>query len=171
MTRETTQVELRPVEPGDLDAFFAHQQDEDARRMAAFTSADPADRAAFDAHWAKLLDSHAILARTIMVGGSAHDAEPERRHVAGHIVRFPLEGRLEVTYWIDRAWWGRGVATAALRMLLTELPERPVAARAAADNAASIRVLEKLGFRIVDRGRGFANARGEEIDELVLELA
>ena len=43
-------------------------------------------------------------------------------------------------------------------------------ARAAADNAASARVLAKCGFRVVGEARGFANARGEEIDELEFEL-
>jgi len=31
-------------------------------------------------------------------------------------------------------------------------------------------VLEKCGFTIIGEARGFANARGEEIDELILEL-
>jgi RimJ/RimL family protein N-acetyltransferase len=33
-----------------------------------------------------------------------------------------------------------------------------------------VRVLEKCGFKVVGEGRGFANARGAEIDELVLRL-
>ena len=79
-------------------------------------------------------------------------------------------GEREVTYWIDRACWGRGVATAALRGLLAQVPERPLYARAAADNAGSLRVLEKCGFRESARARGYARARGEEIDEVVLTL-
>ena len=43
-------------------------------------------------------------------------------------------------------------------------------ARAALDNNGSIRVLEKCGFAVVDTGRGFANARGVEIDEVVMRL-
>ena len=34
----------------------------------------------------------------------------------------------------------------------------------------SRRVLEKCGFTVIAEVRGFANARGEEIDELVLRL-
>jgi RimJ/RimL family protein N-acetyltransferase len=34
----------------------------------------------------------------------------------------------------------------------------------------SQRVLEKCGFRRVGEGRGFANARGEEIDEVLFRL-
>jgi RimJ/RimL family protein N-acetyltransferase len=44
-------------------------------------------------------------------------------------------------------------------------------ARTAKDNVASIRVLEKCGFKAIEEARGFANARGAEIDELVLELS
>ena len=79
-------------------------------------------------------------------------------------------GEREVTYWVDRAYWGRGVATAALRELLDEVRERPLYARAAADNAGSRRVLEKCGFRLTARASGYANARGAEIDEVVLTL-
>jgi RimJ/RimL family protein N-acetyltransferase len=50
------------------------------------------------------------------------------------------------------------------------VPVRPLRARAAADNAGSIRVLEKCGFVVTGRDRGFANARGEETDEVLLTL-
>jgi RimJ/RimL family protein N-acetyltransferase len=79
-------------------------------------------------------------------------------------------GEREVTYWIDRAYWGRGIATAALRDLLAVVPERPLYARAASDNAGSRRVLEKCGFRVTANDRGYAHARGEETDEVVLTL-
>lgn len=39
------------------------------------------------------------------------------------------------------------------------------------DNAGSIRVLQKCGFALTGRGRIFAQARGEEIDEVALTLA
>jgi L-amino acid N-acyltransferase YncA len=41
---------------------------------------------------------------------------------------------------------------------------------AAKDNVASLRVLEKCGFTVVGYEKGFANARGEEIEEVILEL-
>jgi RimJ/RimL family protein N-acetyltransferase len=49
-------------------------------------------------------------------------------------------------------------------------PLRPLLARVAADNGASIRVLERCGFRLIGKERSFARARGEEIDEFVYEL-
>jgi RimJ/RimL family protein N-acetyltransferase len=91
--------------------------------------------------------------------------------ILGHAAVFgPAEER-EVTYWIGREHWGRGATSAALRELLSIAPERPLYARAAADNGGSIRVLEKCGFVVTGEERGFANARGEEIDELVLTKA
>ena len=151
---------LRAVEDGDLDHFFAQQRDPVARHMAAFTSADPNDRAAFDAHWARITSDVGIVNRTIEFGGV----------VVGHVASFEQGGEREVTYWIDRSRWGRGIATRTLRLFLAELPARPLHARAAADNAASIRVLKNCGFVVSGSDRGFASARGAEIDEVLLKL-
>ncbi|MFE3657653.1 GNAT family N-acetyltransferase [Streptomyces sp. NPDC059165] len=152
-------VALREVHPQDLDFFFTLMQDPEAVRMAAFTAEDPADRAAFDAHWARVLTSDGVN-RTVLVDGVT----------AGHAAVYGPPGEREVTYWIDRAHWGGGVATAALRALLALVVERPLYARVAADNASSLRVLAKCGFTVTGRDRGFAHARGEEVDELVLTL-
>ena len=153
------EIVLREVHDSDLPVFFRQLNDPEALHMAAFTPKDPADRDAFDAHWERIRASdvvrRAILADGDVVGSAAVYGEP---------------GEREVTYWIDRAYWGRGITTAALRELLAEVPERPLYARAAADNAGSLRVLHKCGFRVTAQARGFANARGEEIDELVLAL-
>jgi RimJ/RimL family protein N-acetyltransferase len=47
---------------------------------------------------------------------------------------------------------------------------RPIYARVAKDNLGSRRVLEKCGFTVINESTGFANARGQEIEELLLEL-
>jgi RimJ/RimL family protein N-acetyltransferase len=90
----------------------------------------------------------------------------------GHIASFDLEGHREVTYWIGREDWGRGIATRALQEFLLLEATRPLYARPASDNAASIRVLTKCGFLIVivSGGRGFAYGRNEGTDEVVLRL-
>ncbi len=94
--------------------------------------------------------------------------------VAGHVAEFGRDGRREVTFWLGREFWGRGVASAALALFLARPrgvhANEAVWARAAADNAASTRVLSKCGFEIVERVRGFAPARGAEIDEVVMRL-
>ena len=79
-------------------------------------------------------------------------------------------GDLEVTYWIGKTYWGKGVATKALSLFLAEQKTRPIFARAAHDNSGSIRVLEKCGFVIVGHDSAYANARGQDVDEVIMEL-
>ena len=154
------EVRLREVQAGDLPIFFDQMRDPDAVQMAAFTSRDPHDRAAFDALWARIRAAAANRARTILADGQ----------VAGSISSYPDGDRLEVTYWLGREYWGRGIATAALQAFLRQETRRPLHARAAADNTASLRVLEKCGFVPIGREHSYANARGAAIDEILLEL-
>ena len=151
---------LREVVEVDLDVFFEQQRDPVASRMAAFTAKDPTDRDAFGQHWARILRDDAITIRTIALDG----------RVAGHIARFERLGKPEVTYWIGREFWGKGLATKALSAFLAYVTDRPLCARAAEDNLASIGVLEKCGFAICGSNNAFANARGEEITEVILKL-
>ena len=153
-------VSLRPVEDGDLDAIYRQVTDPESIRMAAFTPADQTDRSAFLERMTRLRADTSLVFLVIDVDGA----------VAGTIGSFRLDDKREVTYWVDRAYWGKGVASAALRLLLAETAERPVFGRAASDNPASIRVLEKAGFRRIGVDRGFANGRGEEIEETILRL-
>ena len=154
------EVLLRDVLEDDLPTFYAQQLDPAANTMAAFTAKNPSDSATFSTHWAKLLADEAITIKTILYGAD----------VAGHIACHAWFGDPEVTYWIGKEFWGLGIATAALSQFLATLKVRPLYARAAKDNIASIRVLEKCGFVVSGHDKGFANARGEEIDELILQL-
>ncbi|MBX7267835.1 GNAT family N-acetyltransferase [Micromonospora sp. Llam7] len=156
----TDDLRLRPVGEDDLVEFFAHQLDPEANRMAAFGAADPTDRRAFAAHWVRILTDPENLARTVTVDGT----------VVGHVLAFPVGDRTEVSYWIDRARWGRGYATRALAALLREVARRPLHARAATDNAASLAVLRRCGFVVRGTDRGYAPGRGHEVEEYVLEL-
>ncbi|MEZ3180546.1 GNAT family N-acetyltransferase [Streptomyces pimonensis] len=153
-------IALRPVHDSDLPVLYRQLNDPEALRMAAFTPEDPADRDRFDAHWAHLRSSPGIVVRTVLGDGD----------VVGHASVYGEAGEREVTYWVDRAHWGKGIATAALRALLAEVGERPLYARVAADNAASRRVLERCGFEVSGRAAAYAPARGAEVDELVLAL-
>ena len=152
---------LRDVIDDDLPIFFEQQLDPDANYMAAFTSKDPTDRDAFAAHWARIRADETIINRTVLCDG----------HVAGSVASFEDFGQLEVTYWLGREFWGRGIATRALAALLEYQTTRPIYARAAKDNVASLRVLQKCGFVITGEDKGFANARGQEIEEYLLTLA
>jgi RimJ/RimL family protein N-acetyltransferase len=152
---------LRAVDDADLDVLFEHWTDEEANRMAAFTVENPHDRQAFGERWDRLRGNAAVISRVIEVDGAA----------AGVISSWENEGAREVTYWLGREHWGKGVATRALAEFLESVDtNRPVQAATVFDNVGSQRVLEKCGFRRVGEARGFANARGAEVDEVLFRL-
>lgn len=151
-------VALRPMEDRDLDPVFEQMRDPQSVHMAAFTAADPDDRVAFDAHMAMVRAAPGITHRIVTCDGQ----------LAGHVASFVVDGDTEVTYWIGRPWWGRGIASRALELLLELVPARPLHARAASDNVASLRVLAKAGFVPVGREISHAPARGAEIEETIL---
>lgn len=152
---------LRDVVSDDLPVFFEHQRDPEANRMAAFTVKNPADHAAFTTRWSRILNDETIRVMTIVADNE----------VAGYVSTYEEAGEREVTYWIGKPFWGQGIATRALAAFLTHAPTRPLHARAAKDNIGSIRVLQKCGFVIVGEDHGFANARGEDTEEYLLELS
>jgi RimJ/RimL family protein N-acetyltransferase len=156
----TIDVRLRPVIDSDLEQFFNNQRDPEACYMAAFSARDPNDRAAFEARWQRIRADETVILRTVLVDGA----------VAGYVTHFELFGDPAVAHWLGKAYWGQGIATCALGLLLREVPTRPLFARAAKDNLGSIRVLQKCGFVVVGEDRGVAEARGMVIDELILRL-
>ncbi|HLZ58320.1 MAG TPA: GNAT family N-acetyltransferase [Ktedonosporobacter sp.] len=160
-TPKADDVFLRDVTKSDLPIFFDQQLDPEANRMAAFTAKDPTDRDAFMAHWARNLGDATSTIQTILFNGQ----------VAGSVSSYIDEdGQPEVTYWIGKPYWGKGVASRALSTFLDHQKVRPLYARAAKDNIGSLRVLEKCGFTRIGEGKGFSNARGEEVEEFILKL-
>jgi RimJ/RimL family protein N-acetyltransferase len=154
-------VRLREVQDNDLPAFWEQVTDPQVQLMAAVTRNYHYDRGEFDRFWAVVRADPGVIVRTVLADGA----------VAGNAAIFgPPSGR-EVTYVVDRRFWGRGVATAALALLIELEDARPLHADAAADNAGSIRVLEKCGFAITGRSRGFARARGADIEMVHLTLS
>ncbi|MFY1687388.1 GNAT family N-acetyltransferase [Plantactinospora sp. WMMB782] len=153
-------VALRPVRDADLDALFAQSRDPDSVRMAAFTVGDPDDRAGFAARLARLRTSADVTIRAVTWNGA----------LVGSIGSFVVDGQTEITYWVDRAMWGRGVASAALSLFLGLVTVRPLRARAASDNAGSLRVLRKAGFEVVGFETSYAPGRRAEVAETILRL-
>ena len=148
---------LRPVQPGDLPRMYELQLDPESNRMAVTI---PRIGEAFDSHWAKALGDPAITARAILLGEA----------LVGFISCFPRDGQDHVGYWIDRAYWGRGIASKALHLLLREVTKRPLVATTATSNGASLRVLQKCGFVIEQVRLSPANERHPECEEAVLVL-
>lgn len=126
-------VELVEVEHKHLDVFYLNQQDSEANDLAKVF---PRDRDDFDAHWARIMSNPEVIARTITFNGE----------VVGNINAFKVDSEMHVGYWIDKAHWGKGIATKALRGLLEIIGDVPLHALVAKNNIGSCKVLERCGF-------------------------
>ncbi|NML63695.1 GNAT family N-acetyltransferase [Hymenobacter sp. RP-2-7] len=151
---------LRQTEYADLAALFQFQLDKAAIHLAAFTPKNPADKEAYLEKFAKILKDPTTNTQTILLGDS----------IVGSIAKFVLGGDAEITYWIDRKYWGNGIATAALKTFLTIESTRPLIGRVAFDNLGSQKILERCGFVKIGTDKGFANARQAEIEEFIYKL-
>lgn len=149
-------VSLREVRVSDLPILFEHQRDPEGARMAAFPSRE---REAFMAHWTKILANPACATRAILFNGN----------LAGNIVAWSDGADRLVGYWIGREFWGRGVATAALRQFLLCETTRPLCAHVVKHNVASIRVLQKAGFTLVGE-KTFDLPTGGKLDEFLFQF-
>lgn len=150
------EVSLREVRVSDLPILLEHQLDPEAARLAAFPSRN---RDAFMAHWAKIMAAPTGPLRTILADGS----------VAGHIGAWTEGADRLVGYWIGREFWGRGIASAALAQFLHHETARPLTARVAKHNAASIRVLRKAGFTLAGED-SFVLPGNAKIEEFIFKL-
>ncbi|TDN91023.1 GNAT family N-acetyltransferase [Microbacterium sp. BK668] len=153
-------IELRALDDDDLDAIFEMMRDPEAIEMAAFTASDPDDRGAFD-DW---------IARHRASADVADFVVTERGAFAGTAALFSVDGDRELTFWITRHAWGRGVASETVRLLVSHEPIRPLFARAAAHNGAALAVLQRNGFTEVSRSTAYAPGVGREVEEVVLTL-
>lgn len=154
-----TEVTLRDIDEADLPAYYDWQQDPAATHMAAFRLRDP-DFQAFVERWRRIIEDPSLEKQSILSDGT----------LAGNIVCYPREGRREIGYWIDRAQWGRGIASKALPLFLKQIDERPLHATIAKDNIGSCRVIEKAGFVPIGQTSMFDETRGAQIDEVLYEL-
>jgi len=150
-------IKLTETVKEDLEAFFYFQLNSEANHLAAFTAKDPTDKAAYIDKYTRHLADPTINMQTIRVGDV----------IVGSIAKFVMDDEAGITYWIDRSFWGRGIATSALTDLLAIEPARPIYGRVAFDNYGSQRVLEKCGFVKVGTDKGFANARQADIEEFI----
>ena len=148
---------LRPVQDGDLDQLFAFERDPVAVQMAAFTRADPSDRQAFDAHYRRVRANPQNTLCAIERDGI----------LVGQIASFTIDDSREISYWIDPARWGQGLAGAALDMFLEIERTRPLFGRVAEHNIASTRVLTRAGFVEIGWELSYAHGVAHEVVERI----
>lgn len=149
-------VRLRPIVDADLPILFAQQWEPEAIAMAAFT---PRPLEAYNEHLKKIRLDPTCLIRVVVVDDL----------VAGNVGSFERGGKHQVGYWYGKEYWGRGIATRALREFLSIIPTRPLHAHVAKRNGASLRVLQKCGF-IICGEECLPSPDGEMVEEWILEL-
>ena len=157
---EVVAVTLRPLADADLDALFEWEREPRAVEMAAFTGPDPSDRAAFDAHYQRVRSNPSNLLYAVDDEGS----------FVGTVASFTRDGDREVTYWINPARWGEGLATAALGEFLQIETTRPLFGRVAEHNAGSAKVLARAGFEQIGVETSFADGIGRDVVEHIYKL-
>ncbi len=160
MTNNKLDIKLRPTDISDLDTLFEFQLDEESGYLAAFMPKNHTDKSAYLDKFTKLLNDPAVNNQTIIFDNV----------IVGSIAKFVIQGETEITYWIDRKYWGQGIATKALNKFLALETTRPIFGRVAFDNFGSQKVLEKCGFVKIGSDKGFANARQAEIEEFIYKL-
>lgn len=160
MKESNSHISLKPTIVPDLDRLFEIQQDPQGCYLAAFTSEDYADKEAYLAKFHRLLLTPTVNNQTIWMEG----------RIIGSVAKFLRGEEAEITYWIDRECWNRGISSEAVKIFLSMEQTRPLNARVAADNYGSIRVLERNGFRKIGTDSGFAYARQSELEEWIFRL-
>ncbi len=151
-------ITLRRTLPGDLAMLCGFQLDPESNRLAGTKPRDPA---AYHAHWEGVLRDAGVTPRVIIADGV----------LVGSIDKFVRGGADFIGYWIAREHWGRGIATRAVALMIREVGARPLRARVASHNIASLRALERNGFVAVSRAHDAETDRIVAGESISLELA
>ena len=143
---ETARLLLRPVTLADAEAVFEYGSDPEATRYVLF----PTHRSVADAHaWLETVE------QSRAAGGTVPWALELKENgtvigTCGFTSWQPSQAEAEIGYALSRRFWNRGFATEAVRAMVRFGFERAglqrIVARVAPENAASWRVLEKVGF-------------------------
>lgn len=150
MRIETERLLITDFTPDMAEAVHLGSLDEDTRRFLpdeVFETAEIAAEVIAD-----LMDCYAGTE-----GPFVHPMLADGQYV-GYVQLVPIEDGWEIGYHTVKAYAGLGYATEAVRAFLPVMMEKlhltQVAGICDAQNAASLRVLEKCGFRRVFEGEG-----------------
>jgi RimJ/RimL family protein N-acetyltransferase len=116
----------------------------------------PRTREVFEARMREVFADPNIFIRVIELSPSPTAAAQFVGSIS--VFQAPAEGettpRDNIGYWLAREYWGKGLASEAVRTFLTLEPRRPLFATAAKSNTASCRILAKQGFQLLRTFQG-----------------
>lgn len=150
----TARLTIRPFVDGDVDAVFAiASQPEFSKHMSWRAHADKGVTSEFITHSMAVAANNEGAVWAIEHGGNTVGCiglDNLRWHLSSLRV-----DRAELGYWLAPALWNKGLmteaASAVMRFAFEKLGLHKVTTRCFVDNAASRRVIEKVGFRFVGR--------------------
>lgn len=156
----TARLRLRPTSAADAGRAFEIQSDWNVTRMLSNATYPPDKRAVED--W---FSSHE---REWADGTAYRFAIEQAGRMIGIVDVDGIDGRLgSLGYWLERSAWGKAYAFEAAQAVIGFVFQDAGLSRLesghAADNAASGRVLTKLGFLQVDSRELFSHSRREAI--------
>ena len=168
MSIETPRLTLREFLVGDWPAVLAYQSDPRYLRLYAWTERSEADVQAFVAGF---VASHAVEPRLKYQLAITLRDRGELIGNCGIRLAGPGARNADLGYEVAPEHWGRGYATEAARAMVgfgfEELGLHRVRAECVPENAASRRVMEKLGMRREGRLRQTQRYKGRWWDTLV----
>jgi RimJ/RimL family protein N-acetyltransferase len=167
----TQRLVLRPLQASDLDRVFALFSDWNVvRRLSSppwpYTFEDARGFVLQQAKQAHNLTktTFAITRDAVLIGGIDIRVAPDNPSRNG-----PVLG-----YWLGHDYWGQGYMTEAARGFLAQVFAAKISdvicSGAFADNAASLRVQQKLGFTQDGEVMMFAKPRGERFPHINTSL-
>ena len=163
-TLPTPRLILRALRPTDLADLYAYASDPEIDRFTPWTHYESLAEARAD------LDHYVAEYETEGMGvwGIEHRADQRLIGIINFSRPHPRNRRVEMGYTIARPHWGQGLATEAARALVTFGLEQMHLARIEAvclpENAASARVLQKIGMQYEGLLRNYQIWRGKPCD-------
>ena len=149
---ESERMLFRPHEPDDLEAYCAMEMDAEVRRYVGGT---PRTRETAEERFRRglgrpVIDRLGMWATVLKAESSYIGRCGLYPHFKGET---PVPGEAALGIYLARAYWGRGLATEATRAFVgfgfEQLGVARIVTAIQVENAASVRIFEKLGFLLV----------------------
>lgn len=162
---------LRELSVHDLKPFFAYLSDPQVNKYISDEDTPKSLEAAEDEirYWADLFHYRRSIYWAIA------DAKSNKLiGTCGFNVWSRTHSRVEVSYDLARAYWGKGVMTSCARAIcdyaFISMGVNRIQATVADDNFGSIRVLEKLGFQTEGKLREYGILHSKKRDFYMMSL-
>jgi RimJ/RimL family protein N-acetyltransferase len=154
-TRLEGDIALVEFQDSDLEPLFNFQDDEEAQKLAG-------GGRTYDT-----LEDFTAFMQDARDKGAEFQTILQEGEPVGYIAAFDRFEKREISYWIGREFWGKGIGTKAVAIWLErfDVPSAGLYARVMDDHPASARVLEKNGFTVDSKDSFFSELRGEDVNE------